>query len=216
MSAADVGVPLETHPRRTGEIPHLALRQLAVKKQGLAECIVPFKQDLASPVHVEVDGQFRFGMRFGQECEFSQGPRCGGNVVVRRAGPQRADRHVGLLGNRVRGEEIAEFAITVSGKACKRRPLDAFRASARSPNGSPSSGAKTGSQFEYAVTVKSKKGGVKYRLDSGPDRMTISPTGVITWDVPSDMAPGSVSVILSVQDASAQERLHSFVLKIAG
>jgi hypothetical protein len=78
----------------------------------------------------------------------------------------------------------------------------------------PPTHVKSGSQFEYAVGVKSKKGGVTYRLDSAPDGMNVSPTGVITWNVPTDMATGSVSVILSVKDASAQERLHSFPLKI--
>jgi hypothetical protein len=78
----------------------------------------------------------------------------------------------------------------------------------------PPTHVKSGSRFEYTVAVKSKKGGVTYRLDSGPDGMSVSPTGVITWNVPADMASGSVSVILSVKDATAQERFHSFPLKI--
>jgi hypothetical protein len=75
---------------------------------------------------------------------------------------------------------------------------------------------KKGTAFEYQLDVKSKRKGVQYQLDSGPEGMKISAEGKVTWDVPANYDGEEVSVILTVRDASGQEVLHSFKLKVAG
>ena len=75
--------------------------------------------------------------------------------------------------------------------------------------------AVPGKAFDYPIAVKSKKGGVKYKLDAGPDGMAISPTGRVTWDVPADFAV-EVSVIVTVSDATGQEVFHTFKLTPGG
>ncbi|MDB5310003.1 MAG: hypothetical protein JWO38_4205 [Gemmataceae bacterium] len=67
-----------------------------------------------------------------------------------------------------------------------------------------------GKAFKYAVGVKSKKGGVKIKLESGPVGMKVDGTSVV-WDVPADWA-GTEVVLLTVSDASGQEVFHSFTL----
>jgi len=69
-----------------------------------------------------------------------------------------------------------------------------------------------GSTYSYAIQVKSKRGGVKLSLDSGPDGMTLSPEGRISWHVPPSLKEVEVPVIVSVKDASDQEIYHSFKL----
>ena len=63
--------------------------------------------------------------------------------------------------------------------------------------------------------MKSKKGGLRFQLDSGPPGMTVSPEGRVTWNVPRGYEAAEVSVILTVRDAGGQEVLHSFRLQVA-
>ncbi|HEY1188298.1 MAG TPA: hypothetical protein VGE74_11610, partial [Gemmata sp.] len=76
-------------------------------------------------------------------------------------------------------------------------------------------GAVPGRAFKYAPEVKSKKGGVKIKLDAGPDGMKVAADGTVTWDVPEGWAGGE-SVILTVTDKSGQEVFHTFTLAPTG
>lgn len=71
-----------------------------------------------------------------------------------------------------------------------------------------------GATFSYAPTIRSKKGGVKVRVESGPDRMKVTADGKVTWPVPTAGSDKEVNVLLSVTDASGQETLHAFKLLI--
>jgi len=62
--------------------------------------------------------------------------------------------------------------------------------------------------------VKSRKGGVKVKLESGPPGMTVSGQGRVSWKVPADFAPGEVDVILGIGDASGQETFQTFRLTV--
>jgi hypothetical protein len=73
-----------------------------------------------------------------------------------------------------------------------------------------------GKNYTYQVVVKSKKGGIKYKLESGPMGMQVSPEGKVTWPVPSGLAEAEADVLLSVRDASGQEQFHSFKVAIEG
>jgi hypothetical protein len=70
--------------------------------------------------------------------------------------------------------------------------------------------AKKGSTYEYSLNVKSRKGGVKYRIESAPDGMQISSNGKLSWQVPLEFAESEISVIISVRDAMGQEIFHTF------
>jgi hypothetical protein len=68
--------------------------------------------------------------------------------------------------------------------------------------------ARKGSVYRYPIEVKSKRGGVTFKLESGPDGMAVSPAGVVTWQAPP--GAGEASVIITVADASGQEIFHTF------
>jgi WD40 repeat protein len=72
--------------------------------------------------------------------------------------------------------------------------------------------AKTGTTYRYQLAVKSKKGGIKYGVESGPTEMKISDTGLVTWDVPRSLSESQVDVILTISDKSGQEIFHTFHL----
>ena len=78
----------------------------------------------------------------------------------------------------------------------------------------PPASAKKGAAFEYALAVKSKKGGLKYHVESGPKGLAISTTGKVTRDVPADFDDKEVAVIVSVTDSAGQEAFHTFKLAI--
>jgi S1-C subfamily serine protease len=71
--------------------------------------------------------------------------------------------------------------------------------------------AVPGKRFEYPIDARAKKGGLKYKLEFGPDGLVVGADGKVTWDVPADFTrPESVAVTIS--DASGQEMIHSFEL----
>ena len=75
--------------------------------------------------------------------------------------------------------------------------------------------ASKGRPYAYTLRVKSKKGWVKCKLESGPQGMKVTPDGKLTWEVPRDFADAEVAVILTVSDATDQEIFHNFTLTLA-
>ncbi|MBA4192705.1 MAG: hypothetical protein C0467_32465 [Planctomycetaceae bacterium] len=73
---------------------------------------------------------------------------------------------------------------------------------------------KVGTTFTYPIKVKSKQGGVTFKLDSGPKGMAVSAEGVITWAVPAEASAGDHDVILTVRDKAGQEVFHTFLVKV--
>jgi hypothetical protein len=76
----------------------------------------------------------------------------------------------------------------------------------------PITSASAGQRYEYAIKVLSKAGKVKFTLDSGPEKMTISSQGVLRWDVPQDFDEAKTSVIVSIEDGSKQSIFQSFAI----
>ena len=68
--------------------------------------------------------------------------------------------------------------------------------------------------MSYQVKVKARQGGIKYKLDAGPKGMSISPTGLLRWQVPADFAEPETDVILSIADKTGQEIFHTFKLSV--
>ena len=71
-----------------------------------------------------------------------------------------------------------------------------------------------GARFEFAPMVKSKRGGVVLKLDTGPEGMKIE-DGRLVWDVPADGAGRDVSVVFTVSDASGEKVPTTFRLTVA-
>jgi hypothetical protein len=78
----------------------------------------------------------------------------------------------------------------------------------------PVTEAVKGQPYRYEMVVKAKKGGVKCKLDAGPEGMKATPDGKLTWDVPKNFADATVDVILTVSDSSGQEVFHTFKIAV--
>jgi hypothetical protein len=78
----------------------------------------------------------------------------------------------------------------------------------------PVTTVKRGSVYNYPLVVKSKRGGVTYRLDSGPAGMTISPEGLLCWSPPADLRQTDHDVILTIREAAGQEVFHTFTIQV--
>ncbi len=72
-----------------------------------------------------------------------------------------------------------------------------------------------GQALRYQIEVKSKADGVKYRLETGPQGMTVSPSGLVTWNAPSGFAEPQVQAIIAISNSAGKEILHSFRVRVA-
>jgi hypothetical protein len=75
--------------------------------------------------------------------------------------------------------------------------------------------ALLGAEFQYQIQAKAKRGGIKYRLDSGPSGMTISDGGLVRWRVPNDFSEREVKCIVSVADSAGSERTQSIQIDVS-
>jgi hypothetical protein len=74
--------------------------------------------------------------------------------------------------------------------------------------------AKASAAYSYKLDIRSNKGGVKVKLESGPDGLKVSPDGQVTWAVPSSMAGSDADVVVNVSDSSGQEMFHAFQVSV--
>ena len=74
--------------------------------------------------------------------------------------------------------------------------------------------ARKGETNIYQLVVKSRKGGVKYRVESGPAGMTVSESGKVNWQVPAGYTEPDATAILVITDAAGQERFHTFTVAV--
>jgi hypothetical protein len=95
--------------------------------------------------------------------------------------------------------------------ALEKSPIDYLFVSSRPPFQ-----AKKGMPYAYRIVVRSKKGGVTYRLTSGPDGMQIGEAGVVHWNVPVDFANAEIGVVVNIGDASGRDLFHTFRIAIGG
>jgi hypothetical protein len=75
--------------------------------------------------------------------------------------------------------------------------------------------AKAGAAYSYRLDVRSKKGGVKVTLQSGPEGLKVTPEGVVNWAAPAAQGAAEPEVLLSVRDGSGQEVFHRFTIPLA-
>lgn len=76
--------------------------------------------------------------------------------------------------------------------------------------------AQVGQGFEANVDAKTKAGGMKYQLASGPDGMTVDPNGLIRWNVPHDFSKDQAIAILKLTDRSSRQVFHPFHVTVEG
>ena len=72
---------------------------------------------------------------------------------------------------------------------------------------------KAGTIMTYPIVVKSKNGGLLFKIDSGPTGMSVSKEGVVTWAVPSTDT-GVQNIIFSVKDKTGQDTFHTCSIKV--
>jgi hypothetical protein len=77
----------------------------------------------------------------------------------------------------------------------------------------PTTAAKS-QTLTYQLAVESRVGGLAYHVEAGPPGMTISPSGLLEWTVPSDFTASDVPVIVSIRNASGEEKFHSFHIAV--
>jgi hypothetical protein len=79
----------------------------------------------------------------------------------------------------------------------------------------PPTTAKAGAEYSYKLDVRSKKGGVKVQLESGPQGLKVTPEGQVSWQVPAKSeVQEAADVLLSIRDASGQQTTHAFKLEV--
>jgi hypothetical protein len=74
--------------------------------------------------------------------------------------------------------------------------------------------ARVGQPFNYRLDLRSKKGGVKVKLETGPAGLTVTPDGRVSWAVPPRFAEPETEVLLTITDASGQEIAHTFTIAV--
>lgn len=77
----------------------------------------------------------------------------------------------------------------------------------------PPSQAQRGTPFRYQIAARTSAKSLTYKLDSGPEGMTISPTGEVVWEVPAT-ADTVGGIIVSVTTDDGQSLFHTFNLKL--
>ncbi len=70
--------------------------------------------------------------------------------------------------------------------------------------------ATAGMTFTYPLDIRSRKGGVRVKLESGPPGLAVTPEGRVSWAVPAHWQEPEADVVLTLSDASGQEVLHRF------
>ena len=70
-----------------------------------------------------------------------------------------------------------------------------------------------GETLAYQIDARSSRGNVKYKLESGPEGMTVSDDGLVGW-APASLPPdGAVTAVVSVADG-ARETKHALTIEV--
>lgn len=75
--------------------------------------------------------------------------------------------------------------------------------------------AKAGALFAYRLEVRSKKGGVKVKLESGPPGLKVTEDGQVSWNVPAKPEQPEADVLVTLSDATGQQAFHTFTIAVA-
>lgn len=76
----------------------------------------------------------------------------------------------------------------------------------------PKRGFRPGKTYRYRIEVASKRPGVRFSLAESPKGMRISPSGDITWKVPSQFRDDKAEVIVNITNSIDQHTVEAFTL----
>ena len=79
---------------------------------------------------------------------------------------------------------------------------------------SPPRSVRVGETVEYQVDARSSAGPVSYRLESGPQGMAVSKTGLLRWPARPCPEGNTIGVIVALSDATGQAATHSFSINL--
>ena len=74
--------------------------------------------------------------------------------------------------------------------------------------------AISGRKLEHQILARSSKGGITYSLAKGPDGLTLADDGKLTWLVPQGAKGEAISVVITVGNASGQERFMTLKIRV--
>ena len=74
--------------------------------------------------------------------------------------------------------------------------------------------AIAGESLSYQIVARSRASGLKYKLEVGPEGMTVSSDGLVTWNAPTNFGEDETQAIVAVSNSAGKEILHSFRLKV--
>ncbi|HCO27385.1 MAG: hypothetical protein CME31_09325 [Gimesia sp.] len=79
----------------------------------------------------------------------------------------------------------------------------------------PTRNAERGETYQYQVRYKSNTQPVKYRVLQGPVGMTVTPEGLVQWDVPENSTSDIERIHLFLEAPSGHRFLQAFVIHVA-
>jgi hypothetical protein len=100
------------------------------------------------------------------------------------------------------------------------RRLDIGESLARLPGGflfvtsPPILTARAGQPLRHRIEVMSRQGGLACALDRGPEGLTVSTDGVVSWLVPRDLKGAEETAALTVSDASGRKVIHKITIHV--
>ena len=74
--------------------------------------------------------------------------------------------------------------------------------------------SQLGGTYEYAVSAKTKQGGITYALTSGPPGLEVDGAGVVTWNVPDDWSELLHDVTVTLTNDNGLEIPHSWTIQV--
>lgn len=71
-------------------------------------------------------------------------------------------------------------------------------------------------QWQHQLEVRSSAGGLNYQLGSAPEGMTVSPQGLLQWDVPKEFGFSTAQVVVEITDKDQQRISYTFAIRTGG
>jgi hypothetical protein len=95
------------------------------------------------------------------------------------------------------------------GQSLKRLPGDFLVVT--SP---PVLAAKAGELFQHRIGVLSRQSHITCTLDHGPEGLSVSTDGVVSWRVPSPLKGSEEITTVTIADASGRKVTHRFTIHV--
>jgi hypothetical protein len=73
---------------------------------------------------------------------------------------------------------------------------------------------RPGESLSYRISVQAARRGIKFKLETGPEGMTVSKSGEVKWKVPVDVTADTFVAAVSIRDRAGNEILHAFELAV--